>query len=222
MNIKEELIHYSRKIKDNNLVIGPGGNTSCRFGKSLAIKPSGLDFEEITESDLVEIKIEDGKIVPNKYRPSSEYLMHLNIYRKRPEVNCVIHAHPPYTIGLSSCGIKINHIFPDSVVYLGADIPMIEYCTPCTKELAEKVKLNINEVNAIILKNHGAITVGENIKEAYLRMELLENLAYIQWIALSIKQKAFNINYLSKKNIQEILNLESENYRQNLLNKKLQ
>jgi len=217
MDIKSELIHYSKLLQEKSLVIGPGGNTSCRITDNIAIKPSGLDFKDLEIADLVEVEIDSGEVIPHKYRPSSEYLMHLNIYRMRPKVQCVLHAHPPYTIGLSACDIEIKHIFPDGVVYLGAKIPMVEYCAPCTMQLAELVKENIKDYKVLVLKNHGAITVGENVKTAYLRMELLEGLAYVQWIALNAKGPQGSITTLSKEEVDKILNLESEKYRQKLM-----
>ncbi|TXT64472.1 MAG: L-fuculose phosphate aldolase [Promethearchaeota archaeon] len=219
VDIKSQLIYYSKKLQQKNFVIGPGGNTSCKIEDRIAIKPSGLEFEELKISDLVEIDLssENPSLLPHKFRPSSEYLMHVKIYQMRPEISCIIHAHPPYVIGLTACDIEIKHLFPDGVVYLGEKIPLIDYCTPCTTKLAELVQTNIKHHHVLILKNHGAITIGENVKSAYLRMELLENLAYIQWIALNLKGNLNQINFLSKENIEEILNLESEKYRQDIL-----
>jgi len=94
---------------------------------------------------------------------------------------------------------------------------MVEYCAPCTVQLAELVKENIKDYKVLVLKNHGAITVGENVKTAYLRMELLEGLAYVQWIALNAKGPQGSITTLSKEEVDKILNLESEKYRQKLM-----
>ncbi|MHA1488115.1 MAG: class II aldolase/adducin family protein [Promethearchaeota archaeon] len=218
-DIKKELIYYSKKLQEKGFVVGPGGNASCKIGQNFFIKPSGLDFYSIKEKDLVKVDVKTGSVFSHKYKPSSEVSLHQAIYQQRSEVKCVFHTHPPFTVGLSACGIPIKHLFPDSVVYLGKHIPLIEYCTPCTERLAEMVKNSIGNDNVLVLKNHGAISLGENIKSSYLRMLLLENLAYVQWISLTISNNQNSIQYLKSKDIDDILNLESEKYRQGLLKK---
>lgn len=220
-SIKEELVKYSKLLSEKNMVIGPGGNTSVRIGEYMYIKPSGVSFSEMGIADLVEVEISSGKVTPHQkgYRPSSEVLMHLYLYQIR-DIHCIFHAHPPMVNGLVCGNVEIKHIFPDSVVYLGKNIKILDYCTPCGEKLAQFVKKNMTDELSLILKNHGAITVGDNPRVAFTRMELLEGLAYTEWIALSSGTKFNEINFLTVNDIDEILNLESEKYRQKLLKKK--
>ncbi|MHA1673714.1 MAG: class II aldolase/adducin family protein [Promethearchaeota archaeon] len=218
-SIKEELIKYSNLLSEKNMVIGPGGNTSVRIGEYMYIKPSGVSFTEMGVEDLVEVEISSGNVTPHQkgYKPSSEVLMHLYLYQIR-DIKCIFHAHPPMVNGLVSRNVEIKHIFPDSVVYLGKNIKILEYCTPCGEDLAQFVKKNMSDELSLILKNHGAITVGENPKVAFTRMDLLEGLAYTEWIALSSGASFNEISFLTENEIEEILNLESEKYRQKLVN----
>ncbi len=211
----EDLVFYSKKLSEKNFVIGPGGNTSIREGKFMYIKPSGLSFTEMIVDDLVEVEIATGKVSPHRLKPSSEILMHLYIYQQR-DVKCIFHAHPPYTIALSTQGIPLKHLFPDSVVYLGPTIPVVRYCVPCTEKLATLVRDSFKSSLSIILQNHGAITVGDNPKIAYLRMEILEGLAQVLWLAQALPGKT-PMHILSDQDIQDVLNLDSEKFRQKLM-----
>ncbi len=213
--MREELVLYSKKLSEKNFVIGPGGNTSIREGNFMYIKPSGLSFPEMTMEDLVEVEIATGKVSPHRLKPSSEILMHLFIYQTR-DVKCIFHAHPPYTLALTTRGIPFKHLFPDSVVYLGPTIPMVEYCVPCTDKLATLVRDNFKDTLSIVLQNHGAITVGDNPKTAYLRMEILEGLAQTLWLAHILPGKS-PVHILSDQDIQDVLNLDSEKFRQKLM-----
>lgn len=212
----KELLLYSKKLSENKFVIGPGGNTSCRIGDFLYIKPSGLTFEEMEEDDFVKVRLEDGFIPDQKrVKPSSEILMHRYIYTKRPDVTHIFHAHPPITIGIAAANIKFGHIYPDDVAYLGKEILVLDYVVPTTNVLAEYIRDRLGDQNTIVLKNHGAITLGTNSKTTYMRMELLESLSQILWIASS-SSKTGNIRYLTDEEIDEILNLDAEKYRTKL------
>jgi L-fuculose-phosphate aldolase len=213
LKIKTELIEYSKKLSEKQFVIGPGGNTSVRIGDFMYIKPSGLTFSEQSEGDLVEVDLKTAKPTPgNKRRPSSEVLMHTYIYQIRPDVKCIFHAHPPITIGLMAGGAQFGHLYPDSVAYLGKKILVLDYIVPTTEKLANYVKQNVKDHLTILLANHGVITVAENPKTAYLRMELMEALSYAIWIARSSNVKG-NVKFLTEPEIDEIINLDAEKYR---------
>jgi len=215
--ILNDLLEYSKKLSTQKLVIGPGGNTSCRIGDYIYIKPSGLSFAEMEVNDFVKVNLKNGEIAPDQkqLKPSSEILMHRYLYLKRQEISCIFHAHPPITIGIAAAGVRFGHIYPDDVAYLGKEILELDYIIPTTNVLAEYIRDRIESHLSIVLKNHGAITLGNNPKTTYLRMELLENLAYCLWIAAGIAGKQ-NIRYLSKKEIEDIINLDAEKYRTKL------
>jgi L-fuculose-phosphate aldolase len=213
----QQLALYSRKIVDKGLAAGPGGNTSVRDGSIMWISPSGYTLDEIGEEDWVGVDIESGTSLHPTLRPSSEVAMHLGIYRERKDVQAIIHTHPPVTIGVISSGYdEIPAMFPDIVALVG-EIPSIDYVIPCSDELAQEVvrALGNTGYQALLMKNHGLITLGSNVKQAYYRTEIVEDAARIFWIAKSLG----NPRCLTADEKRAILDLEAEKYRQKLMEK---
>ena len=113
--------------------------------------------------------------------------MHLAIYRERPDVEAIVHTHPPTTIGIVSAGHdEIPYLFPDHVALVGK-LPCIGYVIPCTPELAAAVveAMGAAGINGLLMRNHGLITVGATVREAYYRTEVVEDAARVFWIALT-------------------------------------
>ncbi len=210
---KAALLEAGRQVVAKHLVVGPGGNLSVREGDLMWVTPSGLAFEDLTEADLVGVELATGEVVAGERRPTSEVLMHLFLLRARPDVTAIVHTHPPLTIALTALGETVKATFPDFVVYLGAEVPNVEYVPPTTRELAERTLATIGEGPGVTMTCHGALTVGRNFKEALLRTEVLEEGARIQLAALSVGKP----RYLTQDEAEVILNLGSEKYRQELL-----
>jgi len=179
------------------------------------ISPSGFSFLDAKAEDYPGVSISTGEIVHGTRRPSSEVLMHLAIYRCRPEANAVIHTHPPITVALTAAGHDLKPMFADYYVYLGRNVPHLPYVTVTTPELAEKVKAVVAAPNCygIILRNHGVISVGTSVKEAYFRTLAIEEQALIQHAALQVGTPTF----LSEEECTKLDQLGSEAYRRELL-----
>jgi L-fuculose-phosphate aldolase len=210
-----ELIRYSNRIVDRGLAAGPGGNLSVRDGGRIWISPSGYPLDLIGKDDWVPMDIATGRIERSGPRPSSEFEMHLEIYRARPDVNAVVHTHPPITIGVISAGIReIPPMFPDFVA-IGGTIGAIDYVVPCSPELAAAVRHEIGDpaMSALLMRNHGLLTVGASVREAYYRTEVIEEAARIYWVARSVGTPQI----LTPADSAAILDLEAERYRQKLL-----
>ena len=210
-----ELTRYSRRIVDRGLAAGPGGNVSVWDGDRIWISPSGFPLDLIEPGDWVPMAIATGAIERPGPRPSSEFEMHLEIYRTRPDVNAVVHTHPPVTIGVISAGIReIPPMFPDYVAIAGT-IGVIDYVVPCSPELAAAVRNEIAApgMGALLMRNHGLLTVGGSVREAYYRSEVIEEAARIFWVARSVGTP----QVLSAAQSAAILDLEAERYRQKLL-----
>jgi L-fuculose-phosphate aldolase len=210
-----ELKVFSHKIVHNKLVAGPGGNISIRIDDTMWISPSGYSLDDIPDENWVAVDITTGKSRHPTLRPSSEILMHLYVYRERSDVNAIVHTHPPITIGLISSGYdEIPPLFPDYVVLMGK-VPFINYIVPCSEELAQAVVQVLRDpvYNALFMKNHGLITLGSTMKQAYYRTELVEDSAKIFWVAKSLGTPRI----LTEAETNEVLNLEAEKYRQRLL-----
>lgn len=210
--VKADLLKYGKKIAAKGLVVGPGGNISARCGELMYISASGSSFDEATADDYIGVDIVSGKVVDGNKKPSSEILMHLACYRKRADINAVTHTHPTLAIAMASSGIKLEPMFPDFVAFLD-EVPTLDYITPGTEELAEAVGAAIGQYNGILLCNHGSLTVGVNLKEAYLRTELIEESARIFVAAKTIGTPRI----LSPEETGAIKNSYAEKYRLDLL-----
>jgi len=213
--LKRELAHFSARVVRRGLVVGPGGNTSVRDGGVMWISPSGFALDDIAEEDWVAVDLASGQPLRAAPRPSSESAMHLAIYRERADVGAIVHTHPPTTIGVISAGHDgIPFMFPDHVAIVGT-VPCIDYVVPCSNDLAEAVIAALRDpaVNGLLMRNHGLITVGHTLKEAYYRAEVIEDAARVYWIALSVGTP----RTLTEREAEEIRNLEAEKYRQGLL-----
>jgi L-fuculose-phosphate aldolase len=210
-----ELERYATRIVDRGLAAGPGGNLSIRDENRIWISPSGYPLDLIESGDWVPMEIATGRVERPGPRPSSEFEMHLEIYRERPDVNAVVHTHPPITIGVISAGIReIPPMFPDFVAIAGT-IGAIDYVVPCSPELAAAVRSEIADpaMSALLMRNHGLLTVGGSVREAYYRTEVIEEAARIFWVARSVGTP----EVLTAADSAAILDLEAERYRQKLL-----
>ncbi len=211
----DELISYGKMISSKNLVVGPGGNISFKEGNICYITPSGLDFNEIEPKDLVGVDITTKLIVYGDKKPSSEISMHIKVYRARQDISIIFHSHPPVTIGIIGAGAKISALFPDFALFLGQEIPVIDYTTPCTEKLADMVSEVIVDNNAITMLKHGLVVVGKNFKEAWIRTLLVEETAKMITAARAIGSEAT----ITSKEIDDINNLEIEKYRKKIMEK---
>jgi L-fuculose-phosphate aldolase len=211
--LREELSLYGKRVLQERLATGAGGNLSARCDDTMLISPSGLSLEDVVPEQFVEVRISSGDIVGGILRPSSEVLMHLGCYRRRPDVRAVVHTHPQFTIALTSSGHDLRPMFADSIIYLGQNVPHLNYITVTTPELAIAVEEVIDDANCVILRNHGAITMGENLKQAFWRACTVEESARIQLLATLCG----NPRFLGAEEASRLESLGSEQYRRELI-----
>jgi L-fuculose-phosphate aldolase len=159
------------------------GNVSCRIGEDRFLAtPTGFCKGDVRNEHLIIVDI-NGKVLEGKYQPSSELPMHLAIYRLRLDVNAVVHAHPPYCTGFAAAGIPLDKcVLPEVVMSIGS-VPLTSYGTPSTMEVAQAVSRVIRSCDALLLANHGAVTVSNDLMNAYFKMERIEHYAHILYIA---------------------------------------
>ncbi|TDL69438.1 class II aldolase/adducin family protein [Paenibacillus amylolyticus] len=210
--IREELTKYARRAVAQGLVVGPGGNLSARSGGTMLLSPSGYALEDLEPDEWIAIDIETGATSAGSTRPSSEVLMHLYSYRVNPDIQAIVHTHPAYTIALSLVFDELPHLFPDQSALVG-DIGFVPYVLPTTKQLADAVSAKVEEHTALILVNHGLVTTGKNLREAYYRTQVVEESAKVYMIA----KAAGEPKVLTAEEYKEIQSLESEAYRVQLL-----
>lgn len=181
--LREELMRTSHMMGTSDLVTMTSGNISVRTPEGeVLITPSGIDYEVLQLEDAVLVSIE-GKKLEGLRVPSSETPMHTSIYRSRDEVEAIVHTHAPYSTTLACLGWEIP-----SIHYLllelsdAGRVPLAPYATPNTEELALRASEALGEVNyACLLQNHGTITVGQTLEEAYSRAQRLEEMAMIYY-----------------------------------------
>ncbi len=193
-------------IKDMNkkgLIYFKSGNLSIRTqDNNVLIKPSGCSYEEMTAKDLALVDI-NGKRISGEFSPSSETPMHTMIYRTFDDVQAVVHTHSEHAL---ICAITETEIPPfcNEILTFGGRIPLSEYAIPGTDEIAENAVKAFSgppKVNGVLLRNHGAITVGSNMAEACMRAELLEKLASIYIQAKTMG----SVNPLTSEQVEEII-----------------
>ncbi len=211
---RRDLLRYGRKIADRLLVVGPGGNTSARAGEhTLVVKASGCAFEDCRESDYIAIDMTTGDVLGSDRKPTCEIHMHLACYLRRPDVHAVVHTHAPIATGVASAGQTLPPLFPDLVALVGAEIPVLPYIVPAGVKLANAVAPLVEHHDAVLLGNHGVLTLGVNVREAYFRNLIIEEAAKT-WLAA----KAAGTPYiLSPEEVHEVDHLEAEDYRRALL-----
>ena len=213
-NLRSELAAYGARILQAGLATGAGGNISAREDNVMLISPSGFSLQDATPEQYVAVDIGSGEILSqNELRPSSEVLMHLACYRRRPDIRAVIHTHPQFTIALTSAGHDLKPMFADAVIYLGRRIPHVDYITVTTRELAEAVEQMVEGASCLVLRNHGAIAFGENLKQAFWRASTVEESARIQLLAALVGTPRF----LSEAEADRLESLGSEQYRRELI-----
>jgi len=214
IQIREELCKYARKTVMNKLVVGPGGNISAKHEGKMYLSPSGFALDEIEPEQWVEVDIETGAITDIGLRPSSEVLMHLYAYRANPSIGAIVHTHPPYCIAFTLVEQELPIMFPDQAALVGKTV-YVPYVLPTTDKLADAFVDKVNDASTVLLGNHGLVTTGRNLREAYYRTEVVEESAKIFLIAKAIREP----KALTTEEFEEIASLESEAYRIELLQK---
>jgi L-fuculose-phosphate aldolase len=210
--VRQDLLKYGNLLTQKGLVVAAGGNISARCGNLMYIKPSGFAFDELSAEDYVGCDIATGQAVDGNRKPSCEYLAHLACYRRRNDVGAVVHAHPPMALAVVNAGEQIRPLTPDFVAYLGR-VEHLPFIVPGGPELAEAVGEKVARASAIVMQNHGAITVGRNLREAYYRMLVLEDAAKSIVASYAIRPPRF----LTDQEVDAISNMEAEAYRMKLL-----
>ena len=178
-----EIISVSNEIYNKGLVSGKSGNISARFGDVIAITPTLKSLSNLKEEDIVLVNM-DGEVL-TKGKPSSEVNMHLEIYKKRHDVNAIVHTHSPYATGFAFSDKNLKRLEGFGAIK-NPYISSIEYEKPGTDELAKSASEGIGKEDVLILKKHGVICVSDELKEAMLLAVFVEETAKTQFISLML------------------------------------
>ena len=181
--VRAGIVEVGRRLHAREFIAANDGNISVRLDETrLLTTPTGVSKGFMTPDMLVMTDLQGVKLAGTR-SPSTELLMHLAVYELRPEIKAVVHAHPPTATGFAVAGIPLDRAVLAEVVTTLGSIPIAEYGTPSTPELADAVRQFIGAHDGLLLANHGALTVADELLAAYYKMETLEHFARISLVA---------------------------------------
>ncbi len=176
-SLRLEIIKVCRKLESQGLIAASDGNVSCRTGGDcMLITPSGVSKGDIEPEEIAKTSMQ-GNLLEGPMRPSNEIRMHLHVYRMRPDVSAIVHAHPPVATAFTLAGFPFNSKTLPEVWFMLGKVPVAPYATPSTDEVPQSIEPYVMDSRAILLKRHGALTFGGSLMEACMRMEKLEHCA---------------------------------------------
>ena len=174
-----EIVRFGRLLHQTGLVAATDGNLSVRMdGSNILCTPTLMSKGLMQPEDLVLVD-HHGHKVKGSREVSSEIAMHLLIYRMRPDVHAIVHAHPPTATGFAASGLALDRPLVSEIVVTLGSVPLASYEPPGTPELAEVLAPLVSDHNAILMANHGVVTYGEDLLHAYMNMETVEHYAKI-------------------------------------------
>jgi len=180
---RDDIVHIGRLIFEKGWVAANDGNITIRLeDERILATPTGVSKGMLRPEDLILTDVEGNKLSGSRDR-TSEMEMHLTVYRMRPDVRAVVHAHPPAATGFAVAGRALNlGLLPEVVICLGS-VPLAEYGLPGTPALYEGMLPYLPKYDALLLANHGAVAYGEDVYKAFFRMETVEHFARITLVA---------------------------------------
>lgn len=174
--IKKEMCEIGKRVYNRGMVAANDGNFSVKLNDNeFLCTPTGVSKGFMTPEYICKVDAQGKVIQANKgFRPSSEIKMHMRVYKERPDVKAVVHAHPLYATSFAIAGIPLTQpIMPEAVISLGC-VPIAEYGTPSTEEIPDAVSKYLQYFDAVLLENHGALAYSDSLLNAYYKMESLE------------------------------------------------
>ena len=184
--IKKEICEVGHKLWTKGFVAANDGNISVKVNDhEYYCTPTGVSKGDLTPDMIIKVD-ENGKKLEGKLNPSSEIKMHMRVYRERPDVTAVVHAHPPVATAFTVADIDLDqYILPEAVLTIG-NVPTCDYGTPSTMEIPDSLDPYLQNHDAFLLRNHGALTVGCNLTKAFFVMEEVEFNALICKYAMDL------------------------------------
>lgn len=176
---RDEIVRYGQMLHDRGFVAAMDGNLSVRLDEDrILVTPTCVSKGAMRPSDLVVVD-RQGRRVAGKRDVTSEIGMHVLIYRMREDVRAIVHAHPPTATGFAAAGMALTEPLVCEVVMGLGCIPLAQYGTPGTSELAQTLEPFVPSYDAILMSNHGVVTYGDTLEHAYMKMETVEHFAQI-------------------------------------------
>ena len=183
--IKKQICDIGKRIYDRGMVAANDGNISVKISDNeFLCTPTGVSKGFMTPEYICKVDANGNVIQANgNFKPSSEIKMHMRVYKQRPDVKSVVHAHPIYATSFAIAGIPLTQpIMPEAVIALGC-VPIAEYGTPSTEEIPDAVSKYLQSFDAVLLENHGALSFSDSLLNAYHKMESVEFYAKLLYIS---------------------------------------
>lgn len=181
-NKKKEIIEVGKELYDRGLIVGGDGNLSIRLEhERFLCTPKGVCKGKLFAEQIIMVDLA-GNLLEGEYQPSSELKMHLEVYKQRPDINAVCHAHPPLATGFACAGEALDKAMLSEVILTLGYIPLAGYATPSTDEVPQSIRELIRNHDGILLANHGVLTAAASLTEAFNRMETIEHFAKISLV----------------------------------------
>ncbi len=204
--IKQDICDIGRRIYNKGFAAANDGNITVRVGENEVLCTPTMHSKGFLKPDDISTIDFTGKQIAGRKKRSSEALLHLEIYRQRPDVKSVVHCHPPHATAFAIAREPIPQcVLPEVEVFLG-DVPITRYETPGGQAFADTIQPFVDRTNVIILANHGTVSFGENVERAYWWTEILD--AYCRMLMLA--KQLGGVNYLSAQKSRELLELKDK------------
>ena len=202
-SLRKDICEVGRRVYQRGFVAANDGNISIRLEADRVLcTPTGGSKGYLNE-DMLAICDMDGEQVAGSMKISSEIRMHLEIYKMRADVSAVVHAHPPTATGFAVAGIELTKcVLPEVIVSLGG-IPLADYGTPGGPDIVEPMKPLLREYDAVLMANHGVVTLGSHVMDAHFKMETVEHFAKIALVA----QQLGAVHTLADKDVDDLIAL---------------
>ena len=183
VKLKKDIVHFCQKLAHQGFVANHDGNISVKVGSKILATPTAQNKGDVTEDMLVSLDM-SGKKLSGTHSVFSEIDLHVACYRLRPDIEVVIHAHPPIATAFAVSGIPLQKIFiAEAIVTLGQEIPLVPFIPPGCPNTEKTLSAFLDTADVFLLQNHGVLAVGKDLAQAYYRLELVEHLAKIEWYA---------------------------------------
>jgi L-fuculose-phosphate aldolase len=202
-SLRADIVEVGRRMYARGYTASNDGNISARLGADRLLMTPKSVCKGFMSPDMMCVTDLDGRKLAGDRDPSSEMLMHLEVYRQRPDVGAVVHAHPPVATGFAVAGIPLDRAVLAEVLTTLGSVPIAEYATPSTQELPEAVRKYVKAHDGMLLANHGALTVGADLFAAYFKMETVEHFATISLVARLLGRE----NLISREEVMRLQEL---------------
>jgi L-fuculose-phosphate aldolase len=203
---RREICAAGLRIHQRGFVAATDGNISVRLdSKRILTSPTGISKGMMVMDDLV-ITDYQGRKLSGRREPSSELGMHILIYRRRPDVNAVCHAHPPVATAHAAAGRPLNRALLTEVVIGLGSIPIAQYATPGSRELSDSLEPYVQNYDAILMANHGVVTCGTDLLTAFFRMETVEHFAQVSLVSEMLGKQVL----LSAPDVEKLLAVRAQ------------